>query len=69
MKPASNRGTGRNVVLVMVDGSEEKGTEIKDDGPMTQRCVYVQDRDSQRWSARALAETVEVEALASSHGA
>ena len=69
MKPASNRGSISNVVLVMVDGSEEKGTERRDEGPMTQRCVYVQDRDSQRWSARALAETVEVEAIASSHGA
>jgi hypothetical protein len=65
MKPAWNRGKDSNVVLVMVDGSEEKGGEWSDDGPMTQRCVYVQDRDSQRWSARALAETVEVEAIAS----
>jgi hypothetical protein len=65
MKPAWNRGKDSNVVLVMVDGSEEHGGESIDDGPMTQRCVYVQDHDSQRWSARALAETVEAEAISS----
>jgi hypothetical protein len=63
MKPAWNRGKDSNVVLVMVDGSEETGGEWFEDGPMTQRCVYVHDRESQRWCARALAETVEVEAV------
>lgn len=63
MKPAWNRGNDSDVVLVMVDGSEEKIGELLEEGPNTQRCVYVQDRDSQRWSARALAETVEVEAF------
>lgn len=54
MKPAWNRGKSSNVVLIMVDGSEETGSERTEDGPLTQRCVYVQDRDSQRWSAQPL---------------
>lgn len=65
MKPAWNRGSDSNVVSMMVGGSEEIGTEWLEDGPSTQRCVYVQDRDSQRWSAQALADTVEAHALAS----
>lgn len=64
MKPAWNRGTDSNVVLVM-EREKETGADRFEEGPMTQRCVYVQERDSQRWSARALAETVEVEAIAS----
>lgn len=31
----------------------EKREDWAEDGPLTQRCVYVQDRDSKRWSARA----------------
>lgn len=66
MKPTKNRGIASNVVVLSImDENEEKGTERLEDGPMTRRCVYVQDRDSQRWSARALADTVEMEALCS----
>jgi hypothetical protein len=67
MKPAWNRGVDSNVVLLM-DGSEEiaTGMDWRDEVPATQRCIYVQDRDSRRWSAQALCETVEVEALAAS---
>ena len=50
MKPAWNRGTDLDVVLLM-ERNEETGTEW-DDVPVTQRCVYVQDRDSQKWVAR-----------------
>jgi hypothetical protein len=66
MKPAWNRGLDSNVVLLM-DGSEEigAGMDWRDEVPATQRCIYVQDRDSRRWSAQALAETVEVEAIVS----
>lgn len=64
MKPAWNRGQDSNVVLLM-ERSEETREDWVPDGPNTQRCVYVQDRASQRWSARALAETVEVEAISS----
>ena len=53
MKPAWNRGTDSNVVLVM-ERTEETGTGTEwDDVPVTQRCVYVQDRDSQKWIARS----------------
>ena len=47
MKPAWNRGTDLNVVLLM-ERNEETATEW-DDVPVTQRCAYVQDRDSQKW--------------------
>jgi hypothetical protein len=53
MKPAWNRGKDSDVVLLME--REESGNEW-DDVPVTQRCVYVQDRDSQKWIARAQAK-------------
>jgi hypothetical protein len=52
MKPAWNRGKDSNVVLVM-ERNLETGKDW-DEVPVTQRCVYVQDRDSQRWSAEPL---------------
>ena len=47
MKPAWNRGTDLDVVLLM-ERDEETANDW-DDVPVTQRCVYVQDRDSQKW--------------------
>lgn len=51
MKPVWNRGEDLDVVLLM-ERNEEIANEW-DDVPVTQRCVYVQDRDSQKWTARA----------------
>lgn len=53
MKPAWNRGRDSDVVLLMERNEETTtgtgtGTEW-DDVPVTQRCAYVQDRDSQKW--------------------
>lgn len=47
MRPAWNRGKDSDVVLLM-ERDEETGAEW-DDVPVTERCVYVQDRDSQKW--------------------
>jgi len=63
MKPAWNRGNDSNVVLWM-DRTDEIGSDW-DDVPVTQRCVYVQDRDSQKWSARTEIVGVEIDARAS----
>ena len=54
MKPAWNRGKDSDVVLLM-ERDEETGAEW-DDVPVTERCVYVQDRDSQKWRAHAQAK-------------
>ena len=50
MKPAWNRSRCSNVVRVMETG-EGTREEWAEEGPLTKRCVYVQDRDSKRWSA------------------
>lgn len=52
MRKKRNRSLRSSVVLAM-ERSEERNEEWSDEGPMTQRCVYVQDRESQRWLARA----------------
>lgn len=56
MKPAWNRGNASGVVLLM-EREEESATGMDwDDVPVTQRCTYVKDRDSQKWTARAQGE-------------
>lgn len=64
MKPPCNRGRSSNVVLLM-EREEQTGMDLRDDVPVTQRCVYVQDRDSQKWFARAQVSSVDIEAVAS----
>jgi hypothetical protein len=57
MKPAWNRGNASGVVLLM-EREEEIGVGIVDwdEVPVTQRCTYVKDRESQKWIARAQAD-------------
>ena len=63
MKPASNRGEGSSVVLLM-EREHETGTDW-DEAPITQPCVYVQDRASHKWTARAQRAVAEVEPISS----